>query len=68
LTAGIVTSLVIVALCFAGLHTIIDLRREQARRLGLTYMDGLRRGRLLAALGVAVAYFAFVAIAVAAGW
>lgn len=66
--AGAVTSLLIIAFCFAGIHTIVNIRREQARRLGVPYMDPVRRTTLVIVGGIALAYFGFVAIAAAGGW
>lgn len=65
--SGVITSALIIALCGAGLHTLVNLRREQARMLGVPYMD---RGRLafVAVIGGAAAiYFGWLALLVASG-
>jgi hypothetical protein len=65
--AGVITSALIIAVCFAGLHTIVGMRREQARRLGVPYMDKPRAIVLLVVGGLAALYFAFVFTVVALG-
>lgn len=66
--AGVITSALIIAVCFAGVHSLVDLRREQARRLGVPYMDKPRKRTLLAVGAVGALYFGFVFIAVRLGW
>lgn len=67
MTAGVITSALIIAVCFAGLHSIVDLRRQQAKAAGVPYMDRARLAVLLSAAVVAVCYFGWLVIAVAAG-
>lgn len=67
LMAGTLTSLAIIVVCFAGLHSIVDLRRAQARAAGVPYMDGARLAVLLSAGIVGVCYFGWVVIAAALG-
>jgi hypothetical protein len=62
------TSALIIAACCAGLHSIVEYRQHQARRLGVPYMDKMRRTLLLAAAAVFAVYFGGIAIAAGFGW
>jgi hypothetical protein len=65
--AGVVTSAMIVAVCLAALHSLVDLRRQQAEALGLVYWN---RARLIVVCTLAVlgfTYFASLALVVAVG-
>lgn len=65
--SGVITSALIIAICGAGLHTLVNFRREQAKTIGVPYMDKWRRGVLIAIGSVAAIYFAAVALIVATG-
>jgi hypothetical protein len=65
--SGFITSAVIIAVCGAGLHTLVNMRREQAKLHGVPYMD---RGRLVFVAvvgGLGAIYFGWLALLVARG-
>jgi hypothetical protein len=64
---GTAASLLIVAACAAGIHSIVDLRRKQAKALGVPYMDPARKAALTLAATVGGAYALFIAVVVLAG-
>lgn len=66
--SGIITSALIIAVCGAGIHSIVDLRRKQAKQAGVPYMDPARKGALLFAASVGAIYAAFIAAVVVGGW
>jgi len=67
MTEGQITSLLIIALCAAALHSIVDLRRKQAKQAGVPYFDGPRRLVLGVAAVIALLYLAAFVLALAAG-
>jgi hypothetical protein len=66
--SGVITSALIIALCVAGVHSIVDLRRKQAKAAGVAYMDPARKAALAFAGIVAGVYGALLLIAFAADW
>lgn len=65
--SGFVVSALIIAVCGAGLHTLVNLRREQARLYGVPYMDRGRFAFIAVVGGLAAIYFGWLALLVALG-
>lgn len=65
--ATLITSALIIAVCGAILHSIVSLRRQQAKEAGVTYFDPVRKALLIFAVVAGGGYALFVAIAVAGG-
>jgi len=63
-----IASVLIIAVCGAAIHTIVNLRRQQAKDAGVPYMDAGRKSALLFAAVIGGGYAAFVTIAVVGGW
>lgn len=65
---GVLASALIIAVCGAGLHTIVNMRRREAKDWRTPFWDGPRKVGLLFAAVIGGGYAAFVTIAVLAGW
>jgi len=63
--AGLIASALIVAVCGGVIHSIVDLRRAQARAAGVRYMDPARKAALVLAGTIAGAYAIFLIAALA---
>lgn len=63
-----IASALIIAVCGAAIHTIVNLRRREAKDAGVPYMDAGRKAVLMFAAVAGGGYAAAVVIAVVGGW